>query len=1215
MASRRTKRDSASRPISPSPPPSVTAPATAILSSTLRNFRRWLNVNGAVVHSSLCIVNGEATDGTKNAPIYAAGKLSKCPVLPDGASEEEQSRTRIQHEHYAGSTGCTVRAVKEIKAGETALSVPPGMFVTPELCALSDAGRSILECLSGMPPAPDGPEDVRASNYRTEYLRGAREALARTAALVSARQDQSGNLAGNALLVNILRARKRAEDVLIRAQKDGGTEPHPAPADADVISDRSLLLAFLLHQRQTVGAPVQAGGHPESLAVPEGKGVPKSFYPYVLAMPPRVSLPISWPRTDLRMLSQSISGVTLLQETAAHTHVLSAELCALVNAGWLKKFEEAGGGKVTWEDWVWAAGVCMSRCFPVECLKVSESKAKEEKSDDKKEDELLVAEKEEDPWDDMGVMIPVLDMFNHEPDSAQIKWETGPLPVADGVEVEGDNPPIPAPRAVLQKRAKKGSVVYNSYGLNSNLSLVLNYGFAQVNNPNDQLGVGWGLSDAVGGVSPDSGEVHESMDSVALQDWWTTPRLALLRRVAGTTDCYESLRMGRKLHVYAYNDGHLHPLLLNVAVVATMPTVALKGAIGGAPAAGGGGERLVPVGPTHLKALQNYLIFFLTRKLEKLLSNLDSSIKTNYQCNLWTKCTEGGLNYKGSEAEGSSSTPALIGWQQFFDMNGYNSAMEVEKKYYAVGPDSCVLALFDGHVRAIQKTIDGVTGEKFENVLPELKEMGFIVNDNDEGKEESEVKVEGNVVAIMSNGSENLPKEGNDDLVSGNDKEGKKGDGENLEEASSSKNSDVKNGSSEVDLKKEANESKKDGGSEDKEKKKMPQDRGNHDGGSNSNKKGKKSSGSGGVSVGGNRPAALKLHIGNLAYCTLPSNLFDYFAEKYGKDNVLECHIPIERETGKSRGFGFVTMPETIARGALAPDQKHEVDGRLLKVAESNTAGSNRRNKGGGGGGNSNNVLSDRCTKCGYRPKYCNCAEPMVGGGGYPHQHPPRDFGHGPYNMPHGGPWYPDHYGDWRGPPPPMGWNYGRRSYSRSPSPYGRRSDMNFRGGGGGSDRYDDYDRLRRRRSYDSRSRSPSYSYGRDKDRNRGERKRHRGSSRRSRSRSRSRSRYSHSRSVSRSRSYRRDSGDRGDRRDSGGEVSRRGRGGSRSRSQSRDRKKRRRSDHRSRSRTRSRSKDRSKRDSGRRKRDRDISRKEGKRGRSWSKDRSRSKSPSRSKA
>jgi hypothetical protein len=51
----------------------------------------------------------------------------------------------------------------------------------------------------------------------------------------------------------------------------------------------------------------------------------------------------------------------------------------------------------------------------------------------------------------------------------------------------------------------------------------------------------------------------------------------------------------------------------------------------------------------------------------------------------------------------------------------------------------------------------------------------------------------------------------------------------------------------------------------------------------------------------------------------------------------LECHIPTERGTGKSRGFGFVTMPEAATQRVLVHDLSPQIDSHVVKVAESNT--------------------------------------------------------------------------------------------------------------------------------------------------------------------------------------------------------------------------------------------------------------------------------------
>ena len=49
--------------------------AAQSLTKRLVNFRKWLTADAkAVVHPAVCIVNGEATDGTKNAPVLVYEK-------------------------------------------------------------------------------------------------------------------------------------------------------------------------------------------------------------------------------------------------------------------------------------------------------------------------------------------------------------------------------------------------------------------------------------------------------------------------------------------------------------------------------------------------------------------------------------------------------------------------------------------------------------------------------------------------------------------------------------------------------------------------------------------------------------------------------------------------------------------------------------------------------------------------------------------------------------------------------------------------------------------------------------------------------------------------------------------------------------------------------------------------------------------------------------
>ncbi|MFW5744606.1 MAG: RNA recognition motif domain-containing protein [Spirochaetota bacterium] len=90
---------------------------------------------------------------------------------------------------------------------------------------------------------------------------------------------------------------------------------------------------------------------------------------------------------------------------------------------------------------------------------------------------------------------------------------------------------------------------------------------------------------------------------------------------------------------------------------------------------------------------------------------------------------------------------------------------------------------------------------------------------------------------------------------------------------------------------------------------------------------------------------ATKLYVGNLSYQTQEDELREHFAQ-FG--TVVSANVVTDRDTGRSRGFGFVEMStEEEARAAESGMNGKEVDGRTLKVNESRP----RENRGGGGGG------------------------------------------------------------------------------------------------------------------------------------------------------------------------------------------------------------------------------------------------------------------------
>ena len=96
-----------------------------------------------------------------------------------------------------------------------------------------------------------------------------------------------------------------------------------------------------------------------------------------------------------------------------------------------------------------------------------------------------------------------------------------------------------------------------------------------------------------------------------------------------------------------------------------------------------------------------------------------------------------------------------------------------------------------------------------------------------------------------------------------------------------------------------------------------------------------------------------KLYVGNLTYGTTDSTLEQLFGE-FG--TVQSAQVIMDRDTGRSKGFGFVEMgSDQEAQAAIAGLSGKEVHGRTLTVNEAkpreDRGGSGRGGHGGGRGG------------------------------------------------------------------------------------------------------------------------------------------------------------------------------------------------------------------------------------------------------------------------
>ena len=96
-----------------------------------------------------------------------------------------------------------------------------------------------------------------------------------------------------------------------------------------------------------------------------------------------------------------------------------------------------------------------------------------------------------------------------------------------------------------------------------------------------------------------------------------------------------------------------------------------------------------------------------------------------------------------------------------------------------------------------------------------------------------------------------------------------------------------------------------------------------------------------------------KIYVGNLPWRATDAQLTQLFS---AHGEVSEARVVTDRETGRSRGFAFVSMasPEA-ARAAIAALNGHTLEGRALVVNEANEqarpGGGGARRPGGGGGG------------------------------------------------------------------------------------------------------------------------------------------------------------------------------------------------------------------------------------------------------------------------
>ena len=91
----------------------------------------------------------------------------------------------------------------------------------------------------------------------------------------------------------------------------------------------------------------------------------------------------------------------------------------------------------------------------------------------------------------------------------------------------------------------------------------------------------------------------------------------------------------------------------------------------------------------------------------------------------------------------------------------------------------------------------------------------------------------------------------------------------------------------------------------------------------------------------------LKIFVGNMSFDTSEDGLRAAFA---AHGNVEDVAVITDRDTGRPRGFAFITLPDEAGRAAIEALNGSDLDGRALNVNEARPK-TDRAGGGGGGGG------------------------------------------------------------------------------------------------------------------------------------------------------------------------------------------------------------------------------------------------------------------------
>ena len=179
---------------------------------------------------------------------------------------------------------------------------------------------------------------------------------------------------------------------------------------------------------------------------------PRAHRAYAASLPQDIPLPVTWPEQQQRQLLAGTDLERRVAQTVAELRRQHEACFPTLSAAEPDLFPVA---VFTWPAFLWAHCVLSSRAFPASCLSG-------------KEDDAADVE-------DCGVLIPLLDVGNHNPQGGDIRWEPATCTM------------------VMTRPVRAGAQIWSSYGHKPSASLLSDYGFVPWENaPHDSVTVRMG---------------------------------------------------------------------------------------------------------------------------------------------------------------------------------------------------------------------------------------------------------------------------------------------------------------------------------------------------------------------------------------------------------------------------------------------------------------------------------------------------------------------------------------------------------------------------------------------------------------------------------------------------------------------------------------------------------------------------------------------------